>query len=178
MSAREELMRLAPAPAEGSAVVIDWEQFEGSLGVTLPSDYKWLIEAYGPGTFDDFFYVLQPASPFEPIRLAESARRATEILQQLAEHGEAMPYSPGELMPVAKTDNGDTVYWVKRPEDQPGLWTITGNGARNTKWPEFSGGIVEFLLAILSGARRFDIFPCGFPSAHPAFEKFSPRQTG
>jgi hypothetical protein len=76
-------MRLAPAPAEGSAVVIDWEQFEGSLGVTLPSDYKWLIEAYGPGTFDDFFYVLQPASPFEPIRLAESARRQQRFFSSL-----------------------------------------------------------------------------------------------
>jgi SMI1-KNR4 cell-wall len=176
VSVRDDLMQLVPPPAEVSDAAVDWEQLEASLGVELPGDYKWLISTYGPGKFDDFLYVLQPTSPFGPIRLEESAQRSTEILEQLATgQREVLPYAPRELMPVAKTDNGDTVYWVKKLGVDPGSWIIVGNGARNAKWPEFNGGIVDFLMAVLSGSRRFEIFPRSFPSAHPLFEKLPER---
>lgn len=171
MSMSDELMRLAPPPAEAPAASVDWERLESSLGVVLPGDYKWLVEVYGPGKFGNFLYVLQPSSPFVPIRLVESARRSVEILEQLAENGEALPYTPRELMPVAKTDNGDTVYWVMRPESDADSWGIVGNAARNVVWPEFDGGIVEFLVAVLSGVRYFEIFPRSFPGETHLFEK-------
>lgn len=175
MNSRDELMQLVPPPVETPVASVDWVQLEASLGSALPVDYKWLIGAYGPGKFDDFLFVLQPDSPFEPIRLEHSAQRSLEILEQLSERGEAIPYAPDELMPVAKTDNGDTIYWVMRPAGDPDSWTIAGNAARNTKWPEFPGGIVDFLAAVFSGRRQFEIFPRDFPDAHPVFEKLPDR---
>ncbi|MDT0267681.1 SMI1/KNR4 family protein [Streptomyces sp. DSM 44915] len=167
MSVREELLRLVPPP-EGVGVRVDWQALEEELGSRLPSDYKWLVERYGPGSFDNFLHVLQPTSPAPPIRLVSSADRAAEILDQLREK-EDIPFATEELLPVAKTDNGDTIYWVTRPEDDPDAWTLTGNGARNTRWPRFDGGIVAFLVATLSGAHKMAIFPNGFPTERPVF---------
>ncbi|MEU0969442.1 hypothetical protein ABZ357_30075 [Streptomyces sp. NPDC005917] len=48
MTAREELPRLVPPPAE-VAVEIDWERVEGELGTSLPDDYKRLAEHTGQG---------------------------------------------------------------------------------------------------------------------------------
>ncbi|KAB8167142.1 hypothetical protein FH609_012170 [Streptomyces sp. 3MP-14] len=167
MSDREELLRLVPPP-EGVSVRVDWPALEEELGSPLPSDYKWLVERYGPGSFDNFLHVLQPTSPFPPIRLVSSADRAAEILDQLRAN-EDIPFPTEDLLPVAKTDNGDTLYWVTRPPNDPDSWTLTGNAARNRKWPLFDGGIVAFLVATLSGAHRMEILPNGFPTDSPVF---------
>ncbi|GHH58244.1 hypothetical protein FHS35_007240 [Streptomyces umbrinus] len=171
MTARDELLRLVPPP-DGVEADVDWSQVEDALDVTLPDDYKWFVERYGPGSFNDFLYILQPTSPFYPTRLVESADQAVEILESLRESGGRIPYETNELLPVGKTDNGDTVYWVTRPEDAPNSWTVVANGARNTEWPHFDGGIVEFLVAVLSGAHQVDVFPRDFIRAEPVFEGY------
>jgi hypothetical protein len=82
---------------------------------------------------------------------------------------EHIPFAEGELLPVAGTDNGDTLYWVIEDPNDPETWTITGNEARNTIWPRFPGGIADFLLAVFSRRTRFPIFPRDFPSRSPRF---------
>ncbi|MFJ2832703.1 SMI1/KNR4 family protein [Streptomyces sp. NPDC087263] len=171
MTAQDDLLRLMP-PIDDVEVDVDWPQIEDALGVVLPDDYKWLVERYGPGSFNEFLYILQPSSPFYPTRLVESADRAAEILDDLRESGGNIPYETNELLPVGKTDNGDIVYWVTRPEDAPNSWTVVANGARNMKWPHFDGGIVDFLVAVLSGAHRVDVFPNDFVRAEPVFEGY------
>ncbi|GAA4996205.1 hypothetical protein GCM10023257_43000 [Streptomyces hyderabadensis] len=101
-------------------VRVDWPRVEQDLGVWLPGDYKWLVEQYGPGSFDGFLHVFQPVVPVATVRLVDRAERAAEILDQLREGEESIP-------------------WVTRPEDAPHSWTITANGARNTKWPRHRG---------------------------------------
>ena len=174
MNDEDELLRLIPAPGDIAADT-DWAALEERLGVRLPSDYKWLVEQYGPGKFADFLHVLQPVTQFAPIRLEDSANRASEILEQLRESGETIPYLTEELIPVGTTDNGDTIYWVRRPEPDPDRWKITVNAARNTQWPEFNGGIVQFLVATLSGHHRCEVFPNSFPGKEPAFSKYAIR---
>ncbi|RPE41488.1 hypothetical protein EDD90_4574 [Streptomyces sp. Ag109_O5-1] len=100
----------------------------------------------------------------------DAAVRGAELLEQMSESlRERVPYDIDHLLAAGKTDNGDTIYWFIEPEDAPNQWTVTANGARNTKWPHFEGGIVDFLVAILSGAPRLDMLPSGFLSARPAF---------
>lgn len=154
-------MHLVPPPADAGRE-IDWDAVEAGLGTRLPRDYKALVEIYGPGFFDNFLTVFQPVTPFLTIELAYQAKRSAEIL--------ARP----ELMPVAGTDNGDRLYWVREPAGEPDAWTITGNGARNTKWPRFPGGLTAFLHAVLSGEVRFEIFPDAFPSRAPVFTPQQP----
>lgn len=171
MNAREKLLRLVPPPTDANANAVDWDRVEDELGVAaLPDDYKWLSERYGAGGFDDFMTILHPNSRFWPTRLVDAAVRGAELLEMMPEGLQArVPYDIDHLLAAGKTDNGDTIYWVTEPEDAPNEWTITANGARNTKWPRFDGGIVEFLVAVLSGSTRMDVFPSGFPSARPAF---------
>jgi hypothetical protein len=152
----DDLVTLVRPPADVH-VEVEWAAVEGNLGTRLPADYKGLVQTYGPGAFDDFLSVFQPVTPFLTLELAYQARRGAEI------HGR------DELMAVAGTDNGDTLYWVKHPADEPDAWTITGNGARNDQWPRFDGGLAAFLHAVLSGALRFPIFPNGFPRQSPVF---------
>lgn len=174
MNGEDDLLRLIPPPID-IAADIDWETLEERLGVRLPSDYKWLVEHYGPGKFSNFLHILQPVTGFAPIRLEDSANRASEILDQLRESGENIPYPTEELLPVGTTDNGDTIYWVRRPEVDPDRWPIVANAARNTKWPEFDGGIVQFLVATLSGRYRCEVFPDSFPGDEPVFSKYVTR---
>ena len=170
MSALLELLQLVPPPATAQAE-IDWSPVEAAVGLRLPADYKNLIEIYGPGQFDRFLTVYQPATQFLTTELAYQARRKSEILAQLRDNGrEHIPFAEGTLLPVAGTDNGDTIYWVTENADDPDSWTITGNEARNTIWPRFAGGITGFLYSVLSRQIRFPIFPKDFPSSrNPRF---------
>jgi hypothetical protein len=167
----DDLVKLVPPPAEPPQAP-DWSQVESDLALRLPDDYKWLVERYGPGSFDDFLHVFQPGAESEWVRLETQAVRGAELLQQHVDKGESIPYEVNELLDVAGTDNGDTIYWVKRPAAGPNAWTIVANGARNTKWPSFPGGLVEFLVAVFSGAVHPDVFPKSFPRAHPTFEAY------
>ena len=175
MATLDDLVNLVPPPQQ-ARIEVDWPRIEADLGTPLPRDYKVLVETYGPGSFDDFLNVFQPVTPFLTIELAYQARRGEETLDYLRDQGhEAIPFGRDELMAVAGTDNGDTIYWVKRPRDKPDAWTITGNEARNTDWPQFSDGLVAFLYAIMSGRLRFPIFPEDFPSRRqPSFGRYGP----
>jgi hypothetical protein len=151
MEGLDDLVSLV-SPPDNVRAQIDWEPIEADLGTRLPRDYKAVTEIYGPGTFDGFLSVFQPETPFLTIELAYQARRGTEILSHLRDQGrERIPFAPTELMAVARTDNDDTVYWVKHPSDEPDSWTITGNAARNATWPCVSGGLAAFLYGVLSG---------------------------
>jgi hypothetical protein len=175
MSAEDDLLMIVPPLDDGLSSAVEWDAFEEQFGQRLPGDYKWLVDAYGPGKFDDFLYVLQPHAESRYVRLEYSRDREREILVPL-EEGNRMPYSVNELLPVVKSDNGDTIFWVARQPDDPGLWRITGHEARGIAWPSYDGGIVEFLVAVLSGARRFEIFPRDFPSDSPSFSRYRPRR--
>jgi hypothetical protein len=167
MGALDDLVSLIPPP-QRARIDVDWETVEAGVGTVLPGDYKALVEIYGPGSFGDFLFVFQPVTPFLTVELAYQARRGEEILDHLRDVGqESIPFGRGELMAIAGTDNGDTLYWVRRPQDQPDAWTITGNEARNTTWPQFSGGLASFLHAVMSRALRFPIFPKDFPGPRP-----------
>ncbi|MFE2459740.1 SMI1/KNR4 family protein [Streptomyces sp. NPDC059402] len=171
MTARDDLVRTVPPPPDVD-IRVDWPQVEHDLGVSLPDDYKWLVERYGPGSFDSFLHVFQPVAPVATIRLVDRAERAAEILDQLREGGEAIPHPTDELLAVGATDKGDTIYWVTRPGDAPNSWTITANGARNTKWPHFDGGLVEFLAAVMSGEYKVDVLPRSWPGPDPLFTPY------
>jgi hypothetical protein len=164
-----KLVELVRPPAY-PGVDVNWADVETVIGLGLPADYKNLVENYGSGQFDRFLTVYQPVTPFLTIELAFQARRKDEILAQLRASGrEHIPFVADKLLPVAGTDNGDTVYWVIERPDDPDSWTITANEARNTVWPQFPGGITDFLYAVMSRQIRFPIFPRDFPSSNPRF---------
>jgi hypothetical protein len=168
VTSQDDLERLIPAPVR-RVPLPEWDSVEAALGVRLPSDYKWLVERYGPGSFDEFLHIFQPASSVEPVQLELQTREAAWALDYLRRGGEVIPYENSELLPSCRTDNGDTGYWLRHPADNPEAWTIVVNEARGTRWSTFDGGIVSFLVAVLAGTHDVSVFPDDFPSEHPKF---------
>ncbi|MCA2217153.1 SMI1/KNR4 family protein [Jidongwangia harbinensis] len=170
LTARDDLLALVPPPSR-PAVVPDWAAVEARLGTRLPGDYKWLIETYGSGSFDEFLGVFQPGSRIDGLRLEHQAERTAWALDYLRDGGEQVPFRNDELLPFGRTDNGDFCYWVRHPADDPDAWTVVVNEARGPEWSAFDGGgAVAFLSMVLSGGHRVSVFPDDFPGAHPAFE--------
>lgn len=151
---------------------VDWRQLEERLQFTLPSDYKWLVERYGPGKFDDFFYVFQPAYWRQGIDLEYQHERTSWALEYLTERGHSLPRSASELFSFGRSDNGDVAYWITSLSNDPEHWKVAIGEARGTLWEEFDGSLVEWLTAVLSRSLRVAIFPKDFPRRHPRFQPY------
>lgn len=172
MTVADELLRVVEPPEPPPSASVDWASLEGRIGTKLPNDYKWLIERYGPGSFDEFVHVLQPVTRNDAIRLEHRLERTSWTLDYLRRGGEEVPYSNDELLQAAATDNGDFIYWVRKPPEAPDSWTIVVNEARGPRWVTFKGGLVAFLAAVLSGSFTVPVFPDDFPDAQPQFEPY------
>jgi SMI1 / KNR4 family (SUKH-1) len=171
----DDLLRVAPAVAAGEVTPVDWADMQRRLGCGLPDDYKSLIETYVPGTFGGFIHIFRPAVPYPSIDLEEQIESSASALAELRRGGERIPYrldEPSELMAAGRTDNGDIIYFVRRPLDEPNSWTIAVNESRGDEWNEFAGGITDFLANAISGARRFTVFPASFPMDVVPFEPY------
>lgn len=153
----ERLSAVAPPPS-GVAPYTGWHELERRLGTRLPHDYKRLVDTYGSGSFGDFLAVLVPETRFPAVHLETQLVKAEESLASLRGTSVQVPFATGELLLIAKTDNMDAVYWVRRPPDDPDAWTIAILG-RGMKWAEFEGGIADFLAAVLSGRFKVPFFP-------------------
>lgn len=114
----------------------------------------------------------QPGASVDAIRLEHQVERAAWTLNYLRERGENVPYAESELLPVARDDNGNTCYLLRRPAEDPDLWTLVINEARDSRWETFDGGLTDFIYAVLSGNLRFDIFPEDFPDDEPTFSPY------
>jgi hypothetical protein len=144
---------------------IDWHDVENRLGFPLPADYRALMETYGEGAFDDFLWLLHPASPNPNLNLVNELRVLREALA-LDPDGAGPP--PEDLVPWAGTDNGDSVYWKFDSQRRLGSSVIV-NESRGDAWPEYDLSATEWLLAVLTGRIRVPVFPDDFPSRHPSF---------
>lgn len=172
-SAVNDLKALVP-PTRPPLPELDWAEIERRLGLRLPLDYKRLVETYGQGSFDGFLWVLQPSESNQNLDLLRQRGARLDALRTLRDSGEEVPFgvenTDEELVPWAITDNGDVCYWVRSTSDDPDEWVVTVNEARGPRWKTFALSTSEFLVAVLSGNLRVDLFPDDFPSDSPVFE--------
>ena len=120
----------------------DWLNVEKNLGLSLPEEFKTLIEIYGDFHWGHFLYLLNPFSGneylnlFKQLEMTLGAERETR-----AEFPEFYPLplypEANGLLPLFITDNGDVGFWITYP--QPEKWSILLKDARG---PEFE---VHFL---------------------------------
>ncbi|MFI0960969.1 SMI1/KNR4 family protein [Streptomyces sp. NPDC021080] len=150
----EQLARLCPPPGAGRTV--NWAAVEAELGVTLPVDYKHLIDRYGGGVFSGVLWLLEPGCP-DPLYdlLAQTAERE-EILAGLWEDGEDKPselLAPGtRLVPWGYAEGGGHhLYWLVRPGVEPEEWTVVLNEGRGPLWEAYPMSCGQFLLEVVAG---------------------------
>ncbi|MFJ8545801.1 SMI1/KNR4 family protein [Streptomyces sp. NPDC093586] len=150
----ERLVRLCPPPGEGRTV--NWSAVERELCLTLPADYKRLVETYGGGLFAGVLRLLEPGCPDAMYDLVAQRTEREEILTGLWEAGEEKPSElredDVELVPWGfEEDGGHFLYWLVRPGVEPEEWTVILNEGRGPLWESHPISCSQFLLEVVSG---------------------------
>jgi len=164
----ERLVQMCP-PGSYAGEQVDWDSLEESLGFALPDDYKELTSHYPPGLFGDFLTVIYPVSQISTIDLRSQIEASRLTFRILKRAGDEIPCDEALLIPVCGTDNGNRVFWVRDPLGDPNRWTLLVNEPRGPQWVKFEGGILQFLVEILSGSTKIEVFPEDYPWGRPKF---------
>ncbi|WP_238012960.1 hypothetical protein KZZ52_22845 [Dactylosporangium sp. AC04546] len=135
------LARLVGDPPGGGTV--DWEKVSARMLVDLPADYRWLMEHYGPGTFDGYLTLIPPDELPTPEPWADA-------------------------LPVATTTDEAVVSYDLDPRWHSDHWGIQIDSPRSRPW-SVSTSLLYFLVITLSGAYPVPGFRDGFPSGAPRF---------
>ncbi|GGR41615.1 Lsr2 family DNA-binding protein [Streptomyces roseolus] len=161
MTSLEDLTRLVPPPA--SPPPTDWNAVEALLGTRLPDDYKQLADTYGPGAFCDFVRLYHPHGPTEWVDLTGPmpARLRGQLETDRAGGTYPMPHAPEDLFAVGVTDNGNHLFWITTPLEEPDAWRVTVNQADGHAWYTYDGNLTSFLASLLSGHVHPPVFPDG-----------------
>ncbi|MFH9196802.1 hypothetical protein ACH4KO_04755 [Streptomyces anulatus] len=56
------LLREATGRTKPDRCGFDWAATEAALGTALPGDYKDIVDAFGPGSFDEYLDLLVPGA--------------------------------------------------------------------------------------------------------------------
>ena len=159
-----------PPPQERSK---DWEAVARRLGTDLPADYKELIGTYGGGCFDNYLWLLEPDSVNKDNDLVLLTEERDEAFEMLWEMGEEKPAELTEegsrLIPWATTDNGEFLYWLVRPGQEPDGWTVMVNEGRGEAWEHFRMRCTEFLAASLAGEVQSEVLWSEYPAQVHSF---------
>lgn len=162
----EAMKQILPPPERPIAVPTagDWERCEAELTV-LPDDYKAFIHTYGVCNIDFFMHIYDPA-----LSLVEMASQTLSALRTTRDKFPdmfPMPCfpEPGGFLPFGGTDNGDSMYWVTIGE--PNTWTVAVLTARAPEVYRYNGGMLEFLVDVLSRKHCCKAFPDSFPDDLP-----------
>ncbi|MFD7258408.1 SMI1/KNR4 family protein [Streptomyces sp. NPDC059874] len=150
-------------PPSDAPRVHDWAQIEQALGTVLPGDYKQLVDLYGGGLFDDAIWVLEPDSPNKYYDLVTENRDRAEAQQRLWLGGEPKPtqleVEGSRTLAWAVTENGDCLYWLARPGQEPDEWPVLVKEGRGREWELHPQSCSEFLESILlTGGLESEIF--------------------
>ncbi|MET7427211.1 hypothetical protein [Dactylosporangium sp. NPDC005555] len=144
-----------PVPCPGP---VDWPAVSARIGVELPEGYRWLMEQYGPGTFDGYLTFTPPAALPRP---------APGPLAGVLRIGTAWS------LPVATTADGVVVSLLGAPNWNDAWHGLRITGPDTAPW-DVTTGLLYFLVLVLSGKYPVPQFPPTFPNASPRFSATPP----
>ena len=173
------LRALGPPPALPISAVGPqvWSDVERELGLKLPTDFKQLLEEYGLGAFNDFLFAFNPAVANPHMNLLHSAAEYARIDRSSRADGVPIPYpihpEQGGLLAWGKTDNGDVLFWLTDPPEDPDSWPIVASESRGPNWYRHPGPASSFLADLLSGAIQVPFIGPDQIGGEPRFESFA-----
>jgi len=131
-----------------------WERLEETLGVTLPEDYRAVVDAYAPAQLNRQLYLLHPADDLA-LWMEQTLRafRNTSwddgvVCPGFEETGPRFGGRTG-LVPLATSDRGDHVFAVR--DDVPDGWRILTCDGDEQDFYEYRMGFAEWLHGYLTG---------------------------
>ncbi|GLX19801.1 hypothetical protein [Streptomyces lavendulae] len=102
------------------------------------------------------------------------ARIRADLRNDVAEGVFPVPHDPDRLFAVGGTDNGERIFWITDPVDEPDRWHIAVNEARGPRWFAFGGSLTEFLGSVFTGRTSVPQFPRGLLDEAPGFTRSRP----
>ncbi|MEZ6140925.1 MAG: SMI1/KNR4 family protein [Zavarzinella sp.] len=148
------LKNIIPPPATPSEVgtLSQWRDFENSLGIQLPADYRDFIFTYGSGLFAGFYLVYNPFSTSQYISLLPSITRVCSINRESKkEFPDRFPYSyypeTNGLLPWGNDENGNDYFWLTK--GKPDEWQVVQDENRGKGIQTHPFTFTQFLVSIL-----------------------------
>jgi hypothetical protein len=140
------------------AYSVSWGRVESELGFRLPADYKRFVHWFGPGDFDEFFFVMVPGIQNPNLELRSWARSRWEghrnliqdegvVEEGLADWSFPVYPNPGFLLSWGMTANGDAFYWDTSGD--PEEWNIVVEDNGSFELFRFLGTLSDFLPRLL-----------------------------
>ncbi|MCP2323431.1 hypothetical protein HDA40_001938 [Hamadaea flava] len=159
-----------------SSQTYDWAAIETSLaGLTLPSDYKRLIQTFPDGKFRDLVRIIRPGDVGSPRTdyLGFYANWLEDMRQWRADGDGLFPYpihpEPAGLLPFAEGPGGEMCFWLTNSGD-PDAWPVVSADRDFLQWQEYPGPMCRFLSALVEGTIPSPFDPAtAVGSAAPAF---------
>lgn len=151
----DRLLALASAPAEPiqAGRLADFAAIEASLGTRLPSDFKLLMNAYGTGSWLNFYWTMNPLDPRLSGFWLDPGHREMEYWRRLRhEDPELVPYpiwpDAGGLLIWGGNENGGTLFWLT--EGDPDMWPTVATEDRTPEYHVFGQPCTDLLLSAIT----------------------------
>ncbi|MEV0901440.1 SMI1/KNR4 family protein [Actinoplanes sp. NPDC049802] len=148
--------RAVTSADENTEPPVAWADFESSLGLRLPADYKAYIDEYGVGFVNRLFVVRHPTTTEAGFNLLQAPEQweAPDAEQEYLEtHLTAPPLPLGigrdRLMLCADSD-GTQIYW-DTSQDDPDSWSVVVGDDDGDTWQALDLTLVETLLQLFTG---------------------------
>ncbi len=163
ISTVEALLKQVPPPQTSfQPNSEDWLNVEKKLGLTLPDEYKTIVEIYGDFYWANFLYLLNPFSSNKYLNLFTQLEMTLEAERQTrTDFPEFYPLplypEASGLLPLFITDNGDTGFWITYLQSEK--WSILLKDARSPEFEVHFFGIAMFLYQFTVGRFQSIILP-------------------
>ncbi|MFI1967677.1 SMI1/KNR4 family protein [Streptomyces cinnamoneus] len=168
MALSHGLASLLGRPQVNGDVDQDWEEFERSVGMSLPEDYKEFISAYGPCCLNDNLLLFHPRGETgdQGLNLGEFLEDVADVYECLKEEDpDEYPYliypERGGFFPVGRTSSGNHLF-LRPPQPDVESWGIV---IHIGEWEFLDMSFTEFLSLGLSGELFVPLF-----DGEPTFE--------
>lgn len=166
-----DLMQVLPRPAEPPERP-NWRESEEILQTTLPPDFKDLLDVYGAGLVDDYLLLAAPGCSndvYDLIKLTSERAEANRSLWEFEDAPIEMQDERNRLVCWATTDNGEYLYWLVQPGDEPEKRRLLINDASGETWERYDMTVTQFLTAVLTGEIHSDVLWDQFPQEEHSF---------
>lgn len=141
---------------------IDWEAACQTIGATIPSDFRELIDATGAGKIGYDTLLLQPFAintNYDQIHRHREQMRNLAVIWEDEENVDPedrtkpLIFNEPGIRPIlwGASGLGYYLYWVAREGADPSTWQIAVEPARWGQWEFHSGTATNLLLRLLRG---------------------------
>jgi hypothetical protein len=154
---------------------VDWEQVQEHLAMTLPSDYRTLVEAGGAGLWFNDLRLYSPGDPVRSRDLTESDGVFEDLLLFWEEDLVLRPADLPEdsrLVAWASTGHGETLFWRVDADNDTGVYPIYVEDGDGARWERFDLSTTDLLFGILHGDVRSQFFSELFMDTEQVFQPY------